>query len=242
MTNPVFFVSPATLLQGQVRIDGDEGRHAATVKRIRIGEIIDVGDGQGRRATAAVTHVGKDFVDVEIEHISIEVPLEPRIIAVQALAKGERAELAIEIATEVGADEIIPWKAEHSIAKWDSSGKTLNKWQRIAREASKQSRRSFIPAIGEAVSTSELINALKQCDVVYVLHESAESSLADVSVPARGSIAVITGPEGGISPAELAQFAKAGFVVARMGNTVMRTSTAGAIAIGALAAKTSRWN
>lgn len=242
MTNPVFFIAPDLLVEGRVCIDGDEGRHAATVKRIRVGEVIDVCDGQGRRATASVSHVGKDFIDVDVQDIVTEARLEPRIIAVQALAKGERAELAIEIATEVGADEIIPWKAEHSIAKWDSTGKTLTKWRRIAREASKQSRRSFIPVVHEAVSTEELIHSLRQCEGIFILHETAELSLAHVSVPTHGAIAVVTGPEGGISETELAQFTQAGFTIVRMGGTVMRTSTAGAIAIGALAAKTLRWN
>jgi 16S rRNA (uracil1498-N3)-methyltransferase len=206
-----------------------------------VGEFIDLCDGQGRRATAEVKLVGKDFIETQVEHIDEEAQSDIQIIAVQALAKGDRAELAIEIATEVGADVIIPWKAEHCIAKWDDSGKTLAKWQRIAREASKQSRRSRIPEVRNVETTSELIETLKGCAAVYVLHESADMSLAKVIVPRSGSIAVITGPEGGISPQELQKFAEAGFVIARMGATVMRTSTAGAIAIGVLAAKTSRW-
>ena len=241
MTNPVFFIDPSRLVKGQVRIDGDEGRHAAAVKRIRLGEIVDVCDGHGSRATGEVSHVGKDFIDVSVSVIEHEAEQSPRIIAVQALAKGDRAELAIEIATEVGVDAIIPWKAEHCIAKWDDTGKTLNKWQRIARESSKQSRRSYIPDVSSVLTTSQLIETLQVCDSVFVLHESATESLAHVAVPQSGTLAVITGPEGGISPTELEAFAQAGFCIVRMGNTVMRTSTAGAIAVGALTVKTARW-
>lgn len=241
MTNPVFYVEPHALVLGTVTIAGDEGRHAATVKRIQLGEVVDVCDGVGRRAQAHVVQVGKNHIDVSVTHIDEEQVPEVSITAVQALAKGERAELAIEIATEVGADEIIPWKAQHCIAKWDDSGKTLSKWQRIAREASKQSRRSRIPVVHNAQTTAQLIDHVKSFDLVLVLHESADASLADVPVPARGTISVITGPEGGISSSELHEFAAAGFTIVRMGNTVMRTSTAGAIAIGVLAAKTARW-
>ena len=241
MTNPVFFVDPANLVIGTCVVDGDEGRHAATVKRIRVGEAVDLCDGDGRRATGQVTAVTKNSIDVQVEDISIDSQSEMNILAVQALAKGDRAELAIEIATEVGADEIIPWKAEHCIAKWDDSGKTLSKWQRIAREASKQSRRSRIPEIHTAQTTAQLLEQLAPCDAVYVLHESATQSLASAYIPQRGVVAVVTGPEGGISANEIEQFRDAGFNIVRMGDTVMRTSTAGAIAIGVISAKTSRW-
>jgi 16S rRNA (uracil1498-N3)-methyltransferase len=241
MTNPVFFVEPANLVIGTCVVDGDEGRHAATVKRIRVGEAVDLCDGDGRRATGQVTAVTKNSIDVRVEDISTDSESTLKIIAVQALAKGDRAELAIEIATEVGADEIIPWKAEHCIAKWDDSGKTLSKWQRIAREASKQSRRSRIPEIHTAQTTAQLLEQLTPCDAVYVLHESATQSLASAQIPQRGVVAVVTGPEGGISANEIEQFRDAGFTIVRMGDTVMRTSTAGAIAIGVISAKTSRW-
>ena len=241
MTNPVFFVDPANLVIGTCVVDGDEGRHAATVKRIRVGEAVDLCDGDGRRATGQVTAVTKNSIDVQVEDISIDSQSEMNILAVQALAKGDRAELSIEIANEVGADEIIPWKAEHCIAKWDDSGKTLSKWQRIAREASKQSRRSRIPEIHTAQTTAQLLEQLAPCDAVYVLHESATQSLASAYIPQRGVVAVVTGPEGGISANEIEQFRDAGFNIVRMGDTVMRTSTAGAIAIGVISAKTSRW-
>ena len=241
MTNPVFFVDPANLVTGTCVVDGDEGRHAATVKRIRVGEVVDLCDGNGRRAAGEVTAVSKNSIDVRVDDVSTDSEPALKIIAVQALAKGDRSELAIEIATEVGADEIYPWRAEHCIAKWDDSGKTLAKWQRIAREASKQSRRSRIPEIHTAQTTSQLLEHLKSCDAVYVLHETANQSLAGVQMPDHGVVAVVTGPEGGISASEIEQFRDAGFTIVRMGDTVMRTSTAGAIAIGVISAKTSRW-
>lgn len=241
MSNPVFIVEPASFQVGICKVDGDEGHHAAAVKRIRVGEIVDLCDGNGRRGTGPVVETGKDFICVQVDEIRSEPAPKIRIITAQALAKGNRTELAIEIATEVGADEIIPWKAEHCIAKWDDSGKTLAKWQRIAREASKQSRRSRIPVVRDALNTAQLISELNNCAAVYVLHEDCELSLADVKVPTEGNLGVITGPEGGISEAELNQFRTAGFTIVRMGSTVMRTSTAGAIAIGVLASKTTRW-
>ena len=241
MTNPVFLVSPGSLKPGIVLVDGDEGRHAATVKRIRVAEFIDLADGKGMRATGEVVAVGRDFLEVKIAEVTQVKPSAVQITAVQALAKGERAELAIEISTEVGADTIIAWKSEHCIAKWDDSGKTLAKWQRIAREAAKQSRRSFVPDVIAAITTNQLIEELKSYDAVFVLHETAEVSLAAATIPQKGNIAVVTGPEGGISPTEIDVFTQAGFKIVRMGETVMRTSTAGAIAMAVIAAKTARW-
>lgn len=242
MTAPVFFVDHAQLTSAVCRISGDEGRHAATVKRMRVGERIDVCDGMGNRASGVVTALGRDWVDLDIDERSFTEPSAVQFVAVQAVAKGDRADLAIEILTEVGIDRIIPWQSQHSIAKWDDSGKSLLKWQRVAREASKQARRSWIPQIDEAVSTTELVAALPACEVVVVLHESAEASLNDIAIPELGTVALVIGPEGGISEAELEALRSIGAHVVRMGTTVMRTSTAGGVALAVLAAKTERWN
>ncbi len=241
MTAPVFLVSSQALASDICRIDGDEGRHAATVKRMRIGERIDVCDGIGHRASGLVQALGRDWVDLAIDSRVSDPEPELHFIAVQAIAKGDRADLAIELLTEVGVDRIIPWKSQHSIAQWDDTGKSLAKWLRVAREATKQSRRSWVPIVSDAVTTGELINDLAEYDLVVVLHESAERSLSDVVLPRSGTVAVVIGPEGGISASELELFSSSGVVAVRMGDTVMRTSTAGGVALGVLASKTSRW-
>lgn len=242
MTAPVFFVDTHQLTSDVCRITGDEGRHAATVKRMRVGERIDVCDGSGNRASGLVQGLGRDWVELAIDSRIRDERDALTFVAVQAVAKGDRADLAIEVLTEVGIDRIIPWQSQHSVAKWDDSGKSLTKWQRVAREASKQSRRSWIPVVNDVASTEALVAEVSTFDSVIVLHESAEVSLSTIELPDTGTVAIVIGPEGGISPAELDTLQGIGAQVVRMGPTVMRTSTAGGIALAVLAAKTARWN
>lgn len=244
MTAAEFLVNPGEISK-ETRIftlDGDEGRHAATVKRMREGEVIHLCDGQGTRAIATVVKVHKHSLDLTIDQFTFEDAPEPRFVVVQALAKGERAELAVEMLTEVGADAIIPWRAEHSIGKWDSVEKGLEKWRRTSRESAKQSRRAWIPEISNLKSTAEVCELMSQAQSVFVLHESADQALAACAIREQGTIMIVVGPEGGISPDELAAFASAGARVVHMGASVMRTSTAGAIAVGGLLMRSQRWS
>ena len=186
--------------------------------------------------------VHKHTLDLVIDRIVFEDAPEPRFVVVQALAKGERAELAVEMLTEVGADAIVPWKAEHSIGKWDSIEKGLEKWRRTSRESAKQSRRSWIPEISPLHTTEQVCELISQAQSVFVLHESADQALAACAIREQGTIIVVVGPEGGISPDELAAFATAGARIVHMGASVMRTSTAGAIAVGGLLMRSQRWS
>ena len=244
MTAAEFLVNPGEINKETkaFTLDGDEGRHAATVKRMREGEVIHLCDGQGSRAIATVVKVHKHSLDLTIDQFTFEEAPEPRFVVVQALAKGERAELAVEMLTEVGADAIIPWRAEHSIGKWDSVDKGLEKWRRTSRESSKQSRRAWIPEISNLKSTAEVCELMSQAQSVFVLHESADQALAACAIREQGTIMIVVGPEGGISPDELAAFSAAGARVVHMGASVMRTSTAGAIAVGGLLMRSQRWS
>jgi 16S rRNA (uracil1498-N3)-methyltransferase len=244
MTAAEFLVNPGEISKETktFTLDGDEGRHAATVKRMREGEVIHLCDGQGTRAIATVVKVHKHSLDLSIDQFTFEEAPEPRFVVVQALAKGERAELAIEMLTEVGADAIIPWRAEHSIGKWESVDKGLEKWRRTSRESAKQSRRAWIPEISNLKSTAEVCELMSQAQSVFVLHESADQALAACAIREQGTIMIVVGPEGGISPDELAAFSAAGARVVHMGASVMRTSTAGAIAVGGLLMRSQRWS
>jgi 16S rRNA (uracil1498-N3)-methyltransferase len=244
MTAAEFLVNPGEISKETktFTLDGDEGRHAATVKRMREGEVIHLCDGQGTRAIATVVKVHKHSLDLSIDQFTFEEAPEPRFVVVQALAKGERAELAVEILTEVGADAIIPWRAEHSIGKWESVDKGLEKWRRTSRESAKQSRRAWIPEISNLKSTAEVCELMSQAQSVFVLHESADQALAACAIREQGTIMIVVGPEGGISPDELAAFSAAGARVVHMGASVMRTSTAGAIAVGGLLMRSQRWS
>jgi 16S rRNA (uracil1498-N3)-methyltransferase len=244
MTAAEFLVNPGEISKDtkSFTLDGDEGRHAATVKRMREGEVIHLCDGQGSRAVATVVKVHKHSLDLTIDNFTFEDAPEPRFVVVQAIAKGERAELAVEMLTEVGADAIIPWRAEHSIGKWDSVEKGLEKWRRTSRESAKQSRRAWIPEISNLQTTEQVCELMSQAQSVFVLHESADQALAACAIREQGTIMIVVGPEGGISPAELAAFSNAGARVVHMGASVMRTSTAGAIAVGGLLMRSQRWS
>ena len=243
MTSPVFMVPAGTaLVAGQtVRVAGDEGRHAATVKRMRVNEAIDVCDGDGTRGSGVVLETGKDWVDVALETVEQEPTRDPQLVVAQALAKGDRADTAVEALTEIGADVIIPWQAAHCVVKWGTDDKGQSKWERIAQAATKQSRQSRLPEVTQVQSTKQLAEHMRSFDVTLVLHESGTQSLSDVALPRTGTIGIVVGPEGGIAPDEIELFKQAGAHIVRMGDPVLRTSTAGVAACAAVLVQTPRW-
>ena len=219
-------------------LTGDEGRHAARVRRLSAGESLLVTDGRGTVLDCEVTAVLPDGLALAVRSRHDVPAPDPRLVVVQALPKGDRAELAVETMTELGVDEIVPWSAARSITRWDGprTEKALYRWQRTAREAAKQSRRAWVPTVSALASTAAVAPR-----VTFVLHEAADVPLASVSLPTSGDIVVAVGPEGGISDEELAAFSAAGAVAVRLGSPVLRTSTAGAAALAALSLRLGRW-
>lgn len=249
MTAPVFVLAPddlATVVVGSVvSISGDEGRHAVTVRRMAEGEVVDIVDGAGRRVTGRVAAVvGKHTLAVE----AVEVVDEPvpalRVTVVQALAKGDRGELAVGQLTEIGVDEIVPWSAAHSVVHWrgDRAGKSAQRWTDAIASAAKQSRRARFPVLAPLATTALVCDRIASAAITVVLHETATAPISAIAVPAGGVVLVVVGPEGGISPDELAAFAARGARVARLGPTVLRTSSAGLAAVAVLLSTTTRWS
>jgi 16S rRNA (uracil1498-N3)-methyltransferase len=244
VTAPVFLAAAEDLAADEITLTDAEGRHAATVRRIRPGERVDVADGAGLIAECVVTDVGPGQVGLRVE-ARREVPMpDPRIVVVQALPKGDRAELAVETMTEVGVDVIVPWSAERCVARWpagDRAAKALARWRSAAREAAKQARRARIPEVTELASAAAVTARIGSAARAVVLEPGVDEALSRLDLPAHGDIVVVAGPEGGFSPAELTAFAGAGAVPARLGDSVLRTSTAGAAAVAVLMARTGRW-
>jgi 16S rRNA (uracil1498-N3)-methyltransferase len=241
-TPPLFFVDHLPSEQ-RFTLTGDEGRHAARVRRVAVGEAVRIADGLGGLADSVVIEVLPDGVELEITawH-TVELP-DPLLVVAQAPPKGDRAELAVELMTELGVDEIIPWAAERAVVKWRDGrdARALERWRRTAREAAKQSRRPRVPIVADPMTTGQLIDRLSsQC--ILVLHEDATQPLATAALPASGQIVLVVGPEGGVSDGELASFAEAGATHVRLGGPVVRTSTAGAAALAALSIRLGRWN
>jgi 16S rRNA (uracil1498-N3)-methyltransferase len=226
----------------EVELAGPEGRHAATVRRVRVGEAVDLADGRGTRAHCTVLGLGQDVVRLRVDHRVVEPDPAPRVVLVQALAKGDRGELAVELATEVGVDEVVPWQAERCIVRWEGARgeKALARWRSTAREAGKQSRRAHHPVVGHWASTDDLL-ARVAGTATLLLHEVATTPLASVDLPDSGDLLLVVGPEGGLTDREVAALTGAGAVAVRLGSSVVRTSTAGAAAVAVVSARTSRW-
>lgn len=245
MSLPVHLVGSLDgVAQGSVvEVTGDEAHHAVAVRRLREGEQVVLTDGLGTSVVGSVASTGKRVFAVSVGSVSHHDRPEPAITVVQALPKGERGELAVEVLTEVGVDQIVPWAASRSVAVWkgERAVKSHAKWQATAREAAKQSRRPWLPTVSALASTGDLLPLIAEADLAMVLHEDATSPLSSVDVPASGRIVVVVGPEGGIAPDELAALAEAGAQSVRLGAEVLRTSTAGVVAVAALLARTSRW-
>ncbi|WP_370894695.1 16S rRNA (uracil(1498)-N(3))-methyltransferase [Janibacter sp. GXQ6167] len=223
-------------------LGGPEGHHAATVRRTSVGERVMVGDGAGRRITAAVIAAGPGELTLRVEDASIEPEPSPRFVLVQALAKDGRDEDAIEAATEIGVDGVIPWQAQRSIVQWKGAKaeRALTKWRHVITRATKQSRRARTPELTPLVSSVALIERVKGARLAVVLHESASEPLAALDLPDDGEVLLVVGPEGGIADEELAAFAEAGAHLVRLGSTVLRSSSAGPAALAVLSAQ-ARW-
>lgn len=239
MTDPVFLGELPDPLPGPgatVVLDGPEGRHAATVRRIRAGEQVIIADGHGRGVKGPVVDTTKSIVTVEVRQTLIAPEPALEITVAQALAKGDRSDLACEMITELGATKIIPWQSSRSIVRWsaDRAEKSQAKWQATVREATKQSRRLRIPVVDEVVSTKQLTSKIADHDLTLVLHEEATVSLPQIELPGSGRIMIIVGPEGGIAPDELDALAEAGGKPVLVSDAVLRTSTAAAVAIAGI--------
>lgn len=248
-----------------VEVTGEDGRHAVRVARLRVGERISIGDGCGLLGDGEVIRTDRDRFSVRLEGVRYQPESELRFVLVQALAKGDRDERAVEQATEFGVDVIVPWQAARSVSRWDGAGgekasKGVAKWARIAREAAKQSMRARVPEVRDPVSTADLCEAAARIDTeMLVLHPRGDASLSDWAkhwkkhwmkhrasgysdaATASAEIHLVIGPEGGFSDGELDELSAAGATVLVLGKTVLRTSSAGPAALAVLNATLGRW-
>jgi 16S rRNA (uracil1498-N3)-methyltransferase len=223
-----------------VTVEGAEAHHAVAVRRLAVGEPVQLTDGAGHVAQCEVTATVKGRLDVVVRSVSSVPAPAPEIVVVQALPKGDRGELAVELLTEVGVARIVPWASERSVAVWrgDRAAKSLAKWQTTAREAAKQARRAWFPEVAPLASTADVVALITEAPLALVLHEEATEPLP-TELP--DTVLLVVGPEGGLAPEELAAFAESGARTVRLGVEVLRTSTAGVAAASALLSRTDRW-
>ncbi|MGN7191474.1 16S rRNA (uracil(1498)-N(3))-methyltransferase [Curtobacterium sp. MCBA15_004] len=237
----------------EVLLDGAEGRHAATVARVRVGETLRIADGAGTVVTGAVSAVGRDTVTVVVASRTEEPAPRPALVLVQALAKGGRDEMAVQAATEIGVDRIVPWSAARSVSRWEGTKveKGRARWAAIAHEAAKQAVRARVPAVDAPVTTAQLAGLVAAGapaggdgtrTVVLVLDPVGAERLSAWAPPADvDEIVLVVGPEGGIDGSEFDRLEGAGAVRVRLGDTVLRTSTAGPAALAVLQTRLGRW-
>lgn len=262
MTLPVFLgheAMPALeslQLGDSVELGGDEGRHAAKVRRMQVGERLDLVNGRGLRIRGIVQSVGGAELSLHVEAITTEAVFEPTLILVQALAKGGRDEQAVESATEIGVDRVIPWQANRSIVRWSGAKveRARAKWQTLTEAAAKQSRRAWVPTVDHLVDSKTLPQWVEKTvaegGVCLVCHEEGTDTLTEYlrgtedeqsPVNKATTVAVIVGPEGGIDEDELSALREAGATVVLLGPHVLRSSSAGAAALTLVSAVTGRW-
>lgn len=241
---PVFHIDVLPDEGGATVLDGAEGRHAATVRRLRPGEQLVLSDGVGGLARCEVLDTGRDRMALRVLRRGSEPAPALRVTVAQALVKGERGELAVELATEAGVDAIVPWRAARCVAQWHEGprgAKALARWRAAAREASKQARRAWIPQITGPASTDALAELSAAATRCLVLHETATDPLSSEVLPDSGELLLVVGPEGGITEGELSELIEAGARPVRLGPSVLRASTAAAVALGAIGALSQRW-
>lgn len=224
-----------------VALTGAEAKHAAVVRRLRVGEAVTVGDGRGVWLSGIAEEVSPSRVAVRVQERAEQSASTPRMVLVQALAKGDRDELAVQAACELGVDEIVPWQASRSISRWEGpkAVKGRERWATIVREAAKQAHRAWVPEVAPVESTAQLA-ARAETQRVLLLDPTAPVRLSDVEPDGRDLVLVV-GPEGGISAEELERLTAAGAERVRLGDTVLRTSTAGPAAIAVLSVALGRW-
>ena len=224
-------------------LSGAEARHAVTVRRVRVGEAVDLADGSGAVARCLVTAAGRERLEVRVRGWDVGPEPARRLVLVQALAKGGRDEQAVETATEIGVDAVVPWQAARSVVIWagERGQRSRQRWVATARAAAKQSRRARVPRVLELVDLPGLVALGDRAAAVLVLHEDATDPLSATALPTAGDVLLVVGPEGGIDPAELAALGAAGGRPVRLGPQVLRSSTAGAAAAVVLAVRTGRW-
>jgi 16S rRNA (uracil1498-N3)-methyltransferase len=225
-------------------LSGSEGRHAATVRRLAPGERLDLTDGAGTLAECRVTAVRPGTVELAVLARRTEPAPQPRLAVVQALPKGDRGELAVETMTEVGVDVIVPWAAERCVAVWrgEKADKGVARWRSTAVAAAKQSRRAWFPEVTALASTAAVAGRIRSASLALLLDPEAADPLARLAAGAGpGEVVVVVGPEGGISRAETRLLTEAGAAGARLGPTVLRASSAGAVAAALLMTATGRW-
>jgi len=228
-----FFVQPEILRQSCTLLSGELSRHITTVLRLKPGDVLLLTDGCGYEAVATIKTIEKEGVIVTLQPcypVSADTGVLP-VTLCQGLPKGEKLDLILQKATELGVSRVVPFNAERSVVRLDSErlGKRVLRWEKIVQEAARQSQRLTVPSVGFYGHFDELLTgetgALKLLLWEGEKDQAVRGLIEKSDKPA--SVAVIIGPEGGLSAAEAAKAEKAGYISVSLGGRILRTETAG---------------
>ena len=229
-----FFVSPEEILSDSIRIGGADYNHMRNVLRLKPGETVSVSDGNERRLTCEISEYTEEEAIlrvIDIEGKSAELPA--RVLLYQGIPKGDKLEFIVQKATELGVQEIIPVAMKRCVAKIEKKKEDakIERLQRIAESAAKQSGRDVIPEVRKVLSLKEAVQeAAESCDILLFAYEKAESpeetAAAMESLSEGMRIAVFIGPEGGFDGEEAELLENAGARTITLGKRILRTETA----------------
>ncbi|MBO5461261.1 MAG: 16S rRNA (uracil(1498)-N(3))-methyltransferase [Ruminococcus sp.] len=236
-----FFVGPSQVQEGKICIEGSDINHMKNVLRMKTGELLEVNDGCGNLYMCEVEAYEEEAAWVKIlERYDAVSELPAKIYLFQGLPKGDKMELIIQKAVELGVYEIIPVATKRAVVKLDEkkAAKKVQRWNAIAEGGAKQSGRGLIPKVTEVLTFGQALQKAKELDVVLIPYEKAEGMEATLqavqSVEPGKSVAVFIGPEGGFEEEEITKAMESGAVPVSLGKRILRTETAGLMILSVL--------
>jgi len=228
-----FFVDENAIADGTATISGNLFCHMSRVLRLKIGTRVILSDGIGRRHVGYIEQIGKENLLIRIEESSSEPsrPAGPLMTLYQGLPKGSKMEFILQKSTELGVDVLAPFAAERSAVRLPAARESqrMERWQRVIREAARQSDRTTLPQLETVADFPDLLSKADQTVKLLLWEEEKSNRLRSVlgSLPVPESVSVIVGPEGGLTRDEAASAMASGFLPVTLGSRILRTETAG---------------
>ena len=233
-----FFVEPADLQPDFLVLTGENAQHAK-VLRIKCGEEVLVCDGQGAEAICTVSDVSPGQVSLVVQkRLQSASEAAVKVSVYMAFSKGDKLEHVIQKATELGAYEIVAFPSSRCVSRPDDKSlrNKLERWQKIAASAAEQSGRGVIPKVLTVASYDAAINRAAQADMPILFYENEQATTLRMALDSKPfvTVALLTGPEGGLEPAEVEKASQAGLRVCTLGKRILRCETAPLCALSAV--------
>lgn len=236
MSVPWFIAAREDWTDGEIRLPNDESHHALKVLRVAPPDVITVTDGKGVVARCATARVEDGRLVAEILERTEQRAPKPEVVVYHGASKGAKADEVIERVAELGAAEAWVYESERSVVRWgdDKLARLADRWRAIARATAKQSRNPFLMATGSVLSWTEFLRRIAKEQFTVVLWEEASLPLRTALVEVADRVALVVGPEGGLTREEAEELADTGAQLASLGPRILRTENAPVVAVAAL--------